>query len=194
MSLVEPNAHDSAIENEPDDRLVLQGPRVPSVPIAFHLAPDPADRVLPNGAAEQGRERPAHPARVGPGKIGASDQRVGLFRAPLIGRKGHVLPLDRFALRCVQAGSRDTDRHRPEGSHQLALAMAMPVASPYQRSAAYGRFGKPRSLIPFPPQHSVEFRFQELLDEAANAGPRPSFQGIEPISHTPFCDQRQKRV
>jgi hypothetical protein len=28
-------------------------------------------------------------------------------------------------------------RHRPEGSHQLALAMAMPVASPYNRPATY---------------------------------------------------------
>src|SRR6202035_5830695 len=35
--LVEPDAHNSAIENETDDRLVLQGACVPSVPIAFHL-------------------------------------------------------------------------------------------------------------------------------------------------------------
>jgi hypothetical protein len=59
--------------------------------------------------------------------------------------------------------------------------MAMPVASPSHRSAAYDRFGKPRPLIPIPPQRSVEFRFQEVLNEAANAGPHPSFQGIEPI-------------
>ena len=175
------NAHDRAIKNQTDDRLVLQGARIPGIPIALHLAPDAADRVLPHGAAEQSRKRPAHPARVGPGKIGASDQRVGTFRASLVSRNGRVLPLDRFAARCVQAGTRDTDSHRPEGSHQLALAMAMPVASPYHRSAAYGCFSKPRSLIPVPPQRSVEFRFQEFLDEAANAGPHPSFQGIEPI-------------
>ena len=59
--------------------------------------------------------------------------------------------------------------------------MAMPVASPYNRPATYAGFGKPRPFIPVPPKRSVEFRFQELLDEAANAGPHPSFQRIEPI-------------
>jgi len=63
----------------------------------------------------------------------------------------------------------------------MTIAMAMPVASPCHRSAAYDRFGKPRSLITVPPQRNVEFRFHEVLDEAANAGPHPSFQGIEPI-------------
>jgi hypothetical protein len=80
-----------------------------------------------------------------------------------------------------QTGSRDTNRHRPEGSHQLALAMAVPVASPHNRAAAYAGFAKPRPFITVPPKRSVEFRFQEFLDEAANAVPHPSFQGIEPI-------------
>ncbi len=74
--------------------------------VSFPTAP-------PNKAASA----PAHPARVGPGKIGASDQRVGLFRPPLVGRNGRILPLDRLPVRCFQAGSRDTDRHRPEASH-----------------------------------------------------------------------------
>jgi hypothetical protein len=90
--LVEPHPHHCAVENEPDDWLVLQGARVPIVPIAFHLAPNSADRVLPHGAAKQSRKRPAHPARVSPGKIGAGNQRVGQFRAPLVGRNGRVLP------------------------------------------------------------------------------------------------------
>jgi hypothetical protein len=59
--------------------------------------------------------------------------------------------------------------------------MAVPVASPHDRAAAYAGLGKPRPLIPVPPQRNVEFRFQEFLDEAANAGPHPGFQGIEPI-------------
>src|SRR6202043_2595166 len=179
--LVEPHPHHCAVENEPDDWLVLQGARVPIVPIALHLAPDAANRVLPHGAAKQSRKRPAHPARVGPGKIGAGDQRVGLFCAALISRNGRVFPLDRLALRCFQTGSRDADRRWPEGSHQLALAMAVPVASPHKRPAAHARFGKPRPFIPVPPKRNVEFRFQEFLDEAANAGPHPGFQGIEPI-------------
>jgi len=77
--------------------------------------------------------------------------------------------------------SRDTNCHRPEGSHQLALAMAMPMASPHNRSATYAGLGKPRPFISVPPKCSVEFRFQEFLDEAANAGPHPGFQGVEPI-------------
>ena len=172
------NAHDRAIKNQTDDRLVLQGARIPGIPIALHLAPDAADRVLPHGAAEQSRKRPAHPARVGPGKIGASDQRVGTFRASLVSRNGRVLPLDRFAARCVQAGTRDTDSHRPEGSHQLTLAMAVPVASPSRQLAA---LSNPRPFIPVPPKRSIQFRFQDPLNEAANAGPHPSFQRIEPI-------------
>ena len=39
----------------------------------------------------------------------------------------------------------------------------------------------PRPLIPIPPKGGVEFRFEKLLDEAANARAHPSFQGIEPI-------------
>lgn len=61
------------------------------------------------------------------------------------------------------------------------LAMAVPVASAHNRPAAYAGLGKPRPLIPVPPQRDVEFRFQEFLDEAANAGPHPGFQRIEPI-------------
>jgi hypothetical protein len=178
---VEPDPHDRAVEDQPDDRLIGEGTGVPGVPTALHLAPDPADRILPHGAAEQGRQRPAHPARVGPGKIGAGDQRVGLFRTPLVGRNGRVFPLGRLALGCFQTGARDTDRHRPEGPHELAVAMAVPMASPHNRPAACAGFAKPRPFIPVPPKRSVEFRFQEFLDEAANAGPNPRFQGIEPI-------------
>jgi hypothetical protein len=68
-------------------------------------------------------------------------------------------------------------RHRPEGSHQLALTMAVPMASPHNRPAALGK----RPFIPVSPKRGAEFRFQEFLDEAANAGPHPGFQGIEPI-------------
>jgi hypothetical protein len=59
--------------------------------------------------------------------------------------------------------------------------MAVPVASPHTLPAAYAGLGNPRPFIPVPPKRSTEFRFQEFLDEAANAGPHPSFQRIEPI-------------
>jgi hypothetical protein len=55
------------------------------------------------------------------------------------------------------------------------------MANPHNRAAAYAGLGKPRPFIPVPPKRSVEFRFQEFLDEAANAGPHPGFQRIEPI-------------
>src|SRR5450631_3513338 len=59
--------------------------------------------------------------------------------------------------------------------------MAVPVASPHNRAVAYAGLGKPRPFIPVPPKRCIEFRFQEFLDEAANAGPHTGFQGIEPI-------------
>jgi hypothetical protein len=59
--------------------------------------------------------------------------------------------------------------------------MAVPVAIPYNRPAADAGLGKPRPFIPVPPKRGVEFRFQEFLNEAANAGSHPGFQGIEPI-------------
>src|SRR5271166_365449 len=49
------------------------------------------------------------------------------------------------------------------------------------RTAPYAGLGKPSPFIPVPPKRGVEFRFQKLLDEAANAAPHSGFQGIEPI-------------
>src|ERR1700730_14922069 len=60
-------------------------------------------------------------------------------------------------------------------------------ASPHNRPAAYAGLGKPRPFIPVPPQRNVEFRFQEFLDEAANAGPHPGFHWIEPMARKEKC-------
>jgi hypothetical protein len=48
---------------------------------------------------------------------------------------------------------------------------------------ALGRIAvaRPRSFISIPSQSGVEFGFEQLLDEAANARAHPGFQGIEPI-------------
>ena len=102
--------------------------------VSFPTAP-------PNKAASA----PAHPARVGPGKIGASDQRVGLFRPPLVGRNGRILPLDRLPVRCFNGPS--PARSFPS----LALAMAVPVASPHTLPAAYAGLGNPRPFMPVRP-------------------------------------------
>jgi hypothetical protein len=37
--------------------------------------------------------------------------------------------------------------------------MAVPMASPHHRTAAYAGLGKPRPFIPVPSKRSVEFRF-----------------------------------
>jgi hypothetical protein len=50
------------VENEPDDRLVLQGAHVPGVPVTFHLAPGPANHILAHGAFENRRKCAAHTA------------------------------------------------------------------------------------------------------------------------------------
>ncbi len=78
---VEPYPNHRAVEDQPDDRLIGQRPRVLRIPVALHLAPHPAHGVLSDRPAEQGCECPADPARVGAGQIGAGDQRVGSERA-----------------------------------------------------------------------------------------------------------------
>ena len=117
---VEPDAHHGAVEDQPHDRLLGQRAGVPGVPVALHLAPDPADRVLADRAAEQGAERPAHPARIGAGEVGAGDQRVGGERAALIGPQRLALPLRRLAIGGVQPGARHRDLGLAEGARQRA--------------------------------------------------------------------------
>ena len=66
-------------------------------------------RVLTHRAAEQRCQRPAHPACVGAGEIGAGDQRVGSQRAALIGPQRRTLPFGRPAVGGVQPGARHID-------------------------------------------------------------------------------------
>src|SRR5437016_12268789 len=58
---IEPNLHHRAVENDPHDVFVSQRAGVPCIPIALHLAPNPAHRVLAHRAAKQRLERTAHP-------------------------------------------------------------------------------------------------------------------------------------
>ena len=75
---VEPHAHHGAVEDQPHDRFIGQRAGVPGVPIALHLAPDPAHRVLAHRTPKQCTERTAHPARVGASEVGARNQRAKL--------------------------------------------------------------------------------------------------------------------
>src|SRR5208282_378330 len=49
---VEPHAHHGAVENEPHDRFIGQRTAIPGLPVALHLAPYPAHRVLADRAAK----------------------------------------------------------------------------------------------------------------------------------------------
>ena len=92
-------------------RIGLEGPVVEtaSCPPAHGLMrarePGHYDRKHPDKLRRGPRRRrtkprvPGDPARLGPGTIGAGDQRVGPFGAPLIGRNGRGLPRGRLRAR-----------------------------------------------------------------------------------------------
>jgi hypothetical protein len=82
---VEPDANDGAVENEPHDRLGGERTGIPGVPVALHLAPRSAHRVLADRAAEHRRQCPAHPARIGASEVAPCDQGVGGKCPTLIG-------------------------------------------------------------------------------------------------------------
>ena len=103
---VEPDAHHGAVENEPHDRFIGQRAGIPRIPVALHLAPDPAHRVLANGAAEKGTQGAAYAAGVGAGEVAAGDQRVGGQRAALVGSQRLALPLRCLAVGGVQPRAR----------------------------------------------------------------------------------------
>src|SRR5437764_743755 len=115
---VEPDPHHGAVENQADNRLLGQRAGVPGIPIALYLAPHPAHRILADGTAKDGGERPARPTRVGSGKIGAGDQCIGLPGSPLVGPQRRAPPLRRLAFGGVEPGARHRDLHPTKGSQQ----------------------------------------------------------------------------
>src|SRR6266540_1070420 len=115
---VEPHVHHRAVENEPHNRFGGQRASIPGVPIGFHLAPDPAHRILAHGAAEQRLQGAAHPARVGAGQVGAGNQRIGRQRAALVGPQHLAVPLRGFAAWSVQPRAWYFDLDATEGAHQ----------------------------------------------------------------------------
>src|SRR5262249_12886953 len=74
---VEPDPDHSAVEDQSHDRLFGQRAGIPGVPVALHLAPQPANRVLADRSSEQSVERAAYTASVGAGQVAAGDQCVG---------------------------------------------------------------------------------------------------------------------
>src|SRR5262249_43263757 len=74
---VEPYPDHGAVEDQSHDRLFGQRAGIPGVPVALHLAPHPAHRVLADRPSEQSVEPAAQRAGVGAGQVAAGDQRVG---------------------------------------------------------------------------------------------------------------------
>src|SRR5947207_15154792 len=86
------------------------------------------ERELIRTRTGEGRERPAHAARVGAGEVGACDQRIGRQRAPLIGPQRLALPFARLALGSVQPRPRHFDLDRPECPAQRPRPAAVAAA------------------------------------------------------------------
>ena len=177
---VEPDPHHGAVEDQPHDRLLGERAGVPGLPVALHLPPYPAHRVLADRAAEQGCERAADPARVGAGEIGAGDQRVGSKRAPLVGPQRLALPLRRLAVGGVEPGARDRDLDPAEGSHQRPRRWpcrwpVAPIApSPCPRRLRTAGVARAR-------QRRVELALDHPLDELAHPIAHPGLDRIEPV-------------
>jgi hypothetical protein len=68
-----------------------------------------AHRVLADRPADQGRQRAAHPPRIGAGEIRTRDQCVGGECASLIGSQRLALPFRRLAVRSGHPGARHRD-------------------------------------------------------------------------------------
>ena len=175
---VEPHANDRAVEDQPHDRLLGQRAAVPGVPVALHLAPGPAHRVLADRPAEQGRQRAANPPRIGAGQIAARDQRVGGKRAALIGPQRLALPFRRPALRCGQPGPRHRDLDRPERAGQRARTAAMTMA----RDAGSCFIAGPlASFVTRPGQRGIEFAADQFFDELARPSPHLGLDRVKPV-------------
>ena len=115
-------------QDQADNRFFGERAGIPGIPIAFHLAPHPADRILADRAAGHGRERPAHSTRVGPRRTGARDQRIRMLGSSLVGPQHCALPLCCLALRGVEPGARYLDLHSAESPHLRSRSVAVPVA------------------------------------------------------------------
>lgn len=99
----------------------------PDLTIATLAVAYPTHRVLADRAVKQRPERTAHPPRIRPREIGASNQRIRRLRAPLIGRQGLALPLAALAIGSRQPAPRNLDLDAPERAHHRGRSVAVPV-------------------------------------------------------------------
>jgi site-specific DNA recombinase len=125
---IEPDPHDRAIQDQPDDVLLGQITPVPGIPVSADLAPRPADHVFAHSPAKQRSQGPFDPAGVGSRQVGSRDQRLDLAGHAGIARQDGAMPFPRAAVLHGQSGSWDIDPHRPERAEQLAIACAVAIA------------------------------------------------------------------
>ena len=165
--LVQPDLDHRAVQNDANDVVVRQIALLPGFPVALHLAPGPAYRVLADRPAEQGSQGTAG---VGSGQIGSGDQGLGPFGQPLVGRQRLVAPLSRRTVGPDQPGARHRHGGRTERAEDLSIAVTVPM--PLDWSGA---------LIPPAVQRRLQFTLQHRLDERADMLAYPGFQRIEPV-------------
>lgn len=189
---VEPHANDGAVEDQAHNWLPGQRAGVPPVPVALHLAPRPAHRILADRPAEQGRQRPTHPPRIGAGQIRARDQCVGSQRAALIGPQRLAPPFRRLALGRGQPGARHRDLDRPERAGQRPRAAAVAVACNASSCFVAGHL---TSFVTRPCQRLIKLAAEQLFDEFARSSPHLALDRIKTLRHTQFLPtQRRHRL
>ena len=174
---IQPHANNGAVEDKPRDRLRRQRARVPGVPIAFDLAPDPAHNVLAHGAAEQRCQRTPHSPRIGARKVGAGDQRVGGERATLISSQRLAVPLGGPAIGRLQPSARHGNLGLAKAAGQRARAAAVTMANDACRTGVV----MPYSPISWASERSVQFAADERFDELTNALPHTALDRIKPV-------------
>src|SRR5438309_837698 len=136
------------------------------------------ERELIRTRTGEGRERPAHAARVGAGEVGACDQRIGRQRAPLIGPQRLALPFARLALGSVQPRPwyRDLDRPKRAGQRPPPAAVAMSG-----HASSFFFAGRLASPITRAGQYRVELAMDQFFDELPSPITHRRLDRIEPI-------------
>ena len=175
---VELDTRDRAVEDQPHDRLLPERPHVPGVPVALDLAPGAADHIFADRPGKHRSQRAPYPAGVGPGKIGAGDQRVGCLGAPLVGAQRHALPFARPAVLADQSSPRHGDPRLAERAGQRPLTAAVTRAYDQWHAVIFTRLAP---AVARARQRAGELLLQHRLDEAAHPRTDPILDRVEPI-------------
>ena len=134
---------------------------------------------------EYGRQRSAHAARVGSGKIGRTDQSIGGAGAALIGSQRLALPFRRLAVIPDDPGARDGDLGRAECAGQRLHPMAMPMADNRLVRVISRRRLRPPPITR-PRQRGLQLFFDHRFDKAPHLRAQRCLDRIEPIVEKSF--------